>query len=152
MRFDTYEELSRFEKIKKRNRQKKTYEEEKFGEYVANQNPGSIHPVKDRKVKFGNRLRDDYKNGTRPGAVIVAPAKETNYETKWVPFSTQTDKRIAARSVYLYKEMDGVEKDCVALPEFSQWFDCRTLEPRKSILNSERLNEILEKEAEFGEN
>lgn len=143
MKHNRFDEIVRYEKIRRRRKSVSSYNEEEYQEQVATQVPGSIHPVEDRLVHFDKEKRPFYKMGDRPGVVTSAPSKTSNWQLRWVPFSTKMNFRKNSEVVFLSSKTDNVAEDCVALPFFSEYYHCKTPGPRIAKLPDDKLNEIL---------
>lgn len=142
MKHNRFDEIVRFEKIRRR-RANPSYNDEEYLEQAAAQVPGSIHPVEDRFVHFDEEKRSSFKQGGRPGVITSQPSEETRWQTRWVPFSTRMKNRNADEVVFLRTPEDNVSEDCVALPFFAQSFHCKTPGPRIAKLPDDKLNEII---------
>lgn len=145
MRYDNGEMFPILQKIHHKQKRNRNYLEEKYGHFTDEQQPGSIHLVSNELV-FPNAqagITDYEKN--RPGAVLVPPSCQTNYETEWIPFTSKISNRNEKEVVFLQKGIDSVDKDSVALLIERRWFKCPTLGPRHGRLPNNKVLEIEDK-------
>jgi len=142
--YDEAEDYLLFEKIRKKN-SKEFSAQTQYQELIVEQVTGSVHSVEDSKVSFNEIERDNFKEGRRPGAVSISPCPESNYTTEWVPFSTKMKNRREEEVVYLLAGIEKINKDCVALPRYREWFLCKSLSSRLFKLSVEKTTELIDK-------
>ncbi|MCX8057034.1 MAG: hypothetical protein N3F03_05420 [Ignavibacteria bacterium] len=140
-----------FEKIRrKKERLEREDAEKKFNqkqlELLYSQVFGSIHCIEEIKIPWFFRKKDYYyKIKSRPGAVIIPPSKETNYETQWSPMTTKIQNRDPRETVFLLRGVEQVVQDSALLLTYRWWYKFTSLSERVGKLSERKKMEIQQK-------
>ncbi|RMG75793.1 MAG: type II toxin-antitoxin system PemK/MazF family toxin [Bacteroidetes bacterium] len=137
-----YVELLRFEKIRRRSKER-SYKEV-LSEKFESQTRGSIHLMPDKAVQFDGKVRENYKE-KRPVVVTTPPRPNATYETECAPGTSKYQNRNPKNCIIINAGESNLQKTTAFLLNYRRDYKSSSLGRRIGKFNADKIDELEKK-------